>query len=153
MQRTAPGCHVSCLRSGRAIPPRSLILFSLGDLHASPVKTLRNPSYLLPGERLQQALRRARPRLFAIFAFPLAAYVWQGFQRGHWGWGLVGVAIASGFGYTLWHSLVTGYTRINLGEFPRASRPLGYWLSIGFLFVGYCFGLAGLLLADYPAHR
>src|SRR5688500_3225792 len=36
MQVIAPGCHGCCLRSIRAIPPRYLILFSLGFASHSP---------------------------------------------------------------------------------------------------------------------
>jgi hypothetical protein len=95
-----------------------------------------------------EALRRARPALFIVWAIPAAAYIWRGLRVGDWGWSLIGVAISGGFGCMLWHAIVTGYTRNNHGEFLRAARPLGYWLSILFLVFGFAMGVAGLLLAD-----
>jgi len=122
------------------------------------VKTTDKKSFLLPSEYLgsitthpdtARALHRARPALFIVWAIPVAAYVWRGVRVGDWGWSLIGVAISAGFGFMLWQAIATGYTRNNHGEFLRAVRPLGYWLSVVFLILGYVMGLAGLFLADY----
>jgi hypothetical protein len=120
------------------------------------MKTKRHQGYLLPNEYLgsvtahpviSEALRRSRPALVAVWGIPLAAYLWRGIHVGDWGWSLIGVAISAGVGYSLWHDLVTGYTRSNQGEFLRAARPFGYWLSILFLVLIYFAVVAGLLFA------
>ena len=90
-----------------------------------------------------------RPTLLIILAVPIGAYIWRGMRLSEWGWGLVGFAIGAGFGFALWRALATGYVRNNLGEFPRAVRPLGYWLSVIVLILGYLMGIAGMIFAEY----
>ena len=123
------------------------------------MKTEHRQRFLLPHEYLgsvtshptiSEALRRAWPALLIVLAVPVAVYVWRGLCVGHWGWSFIGVAISGGFGYTLWHALVTGYTHNNHGEFLRSTRPVGYWLSILFLILGYSVGIGGLIFAHYP---
>jgi len=127
-------------------------------LRTTFVKTKHKQRFLLPKEYLgrvtahpaiAEALRRGRPALAVVWAIPVAAYFCRGMRKGDWGWSVIGVAISAGFGYLLWRAIVTGYTRTNHGEFHRATRPFGYWLSILFLVLGYAVGIAGLLLADY----
>ncbi|MES2568883.1 MAG: hypothetical protein V4710_02375 [Verrucomicrobiota bacterium] len=79
----------------------------------------------------------------------MAAYIWRGLHMGDWGWSLGGVAISAAFGWAFWQAIASGYVRTNHGEFLRADRPIGYWLSVAFIALGYTMGVAGILLAEY----
>jgi len=122
-----------------------------------PVRKEPRKRYLLPSEYLGKAtthllvaatLRRARPALMMVWGIPLAAYCWRSAHDGEWGGNLIVLTISAACGYLLWHALVTGYTESNHGEFLRAERPFGYWLTVLLLLLGYAMPAAGLFFVE-----
>jgi hypothetical protein len=110
--------------------------------------------YLLPEEHrktyaehqgIRSALEHTRLWLVVLWVIPAGIGILKSMQTRVWFTFPIPVIISWLFSFMMWHSLITGENKNNHGTLSRYEKPVGFWLSIFILFLGYAMPIVGML--------